>query len=640
MSISPQWTCAGEAGRSLDATARSFAELKAFGLTFDFPDLATGVAQFSIRIGTLVPVAGDRIPDDGQKLTIYRSGTRFFQGTCRVEQDDRVFIIKVNGIEWDLEQEPLTDDQTDVLGTTAERPIYAFPSQSLTTSVNTILTRAIAKGVPVAVGSLATTFTAPEISIKLMNCGQALADLIRMTPDVMAWVDYSPATPTYNTARRKTATVRTIAAGDCNHIRIKRDVTYRVDHLKVAYHERATDGRRILAEQVSGDAGTAQTSTSSTLKLRAGASSNNGSYVGATVTILTGTGAGQSRTITAYNGTTKVASITPNWSPTPTSTSTYQVGGGLGTTGKRQIHVVSGEEVDTTLPNDYFDSVQLKTVTAASDQTATVKALDDTIKGIINQYGTIGGGVATGLTYYSGFSNGPKTAVGRSYPGTVFKKDGVVVSTTGKHVVVAGEVPDWLMVTLGAVKVDMSCTYVATLVGQNGQTTFPDWFLALANGNIDTVGQSGGFASNLTTGTAATLWIWWCAVPISVSCWLINTPYSTLTTVYRPADYSFVFPPSGFAAGMQESNGFDVYTGTISFKSALPGGTRYRGCVVNLSGHRTEYASMLATVRNEHIDVESGETTITLGAPPRFSYRSWFDRARTRASNNIKYVTP
>jgi hypothetical protein len=125
---------------------------------------------------------------------------------------------------------------------------------------------------------------------------------------------------------------------------------------------------------------------------------------------------------------------------------------------------------------------------------------------------------------------------------------------------------------------------------------------------------------------------------VEVKGYLINASASSPTTIYRPQDYTFVTPPSGFASGMQESNGFDVYTGTISFKSSVPGATRYRGCVVNVSGHRSEYASMLAMVRGERLDLDSGTTTLTLGAPPRFSYRSFMDRIRSRASDNVIYL--
>lgn len=74
------------------------------------------------------------------------------------------------------------------------------------------------------------------------------------------------------------------------------------------------------------DSGTAQSgSTSTTLKLQAGASATNDAYVGATVFTKSGTGALQVNQITDYNGTTKVATVGVTWPVTPDATTTYVV---------------------------------------------------------------------------------------------------------------------------------------------------------------------------------------------------------------------------------------------------------------------------------------------------------------------------
>ncbi len=66
-------------------------------------------------------------------------------------------------------------------------------------------------------------------------------------------------------------------------------------------------------------------STINTIKLDAGASATNNLYTGNLVQIVTGTGLGQSRTIIAYNGTTKVATVDRNWVTTPTNTSSFSI---------------------------------------------------------------------------------------------------------------------------------------------------------------------------------------------------------------------------------------------------------------------------------------------------------------------------
>lgn len=63
-------------------------------------------------------------------------------------------------------------------------------------------------------------------------------------------------------------------------------------------------------------------------------SASNNAYVGMTVRIVSGAGAGQSRTISAYNGATGVATVSASWSPLPDSTSTYAIAEDvLGTSG-------------------------------------------------------------------------------------------------------------------------------------------------------------------------------------------------------------------------------------------------------------------------------------------------------------------
>ena len=80
---------------------------------------------------------------------------------------------------------------------------------------------------------------------------------------------------------------------------------------------------------------TALGGTTNSITLAATASSTSGIYVGASIRITGGTGAGQSQIITAYNGSTKVATVGLAWSPVPDNTSIYQFGYGyvFGTSG-------------------------------------------------------------------------------------------------------------------------------------------------------------------------------------------------------------------------------------------------------------------------------------------------------------------
>jgi hypothetical protein len=71
--------------------------------------------------------------------------------------------------------------------------------------------------------------------------------------------------------------------------------------------------------------GTAQAGGASTITLAAGASATTDFYKNRTVNIIGGTGAGQTNGITAYNGTTKVATVKNAWAVQPDATSLYSI---------------------------------------------------------------------------------------------------------------------------------------------------------------------------------------------------------------------------------------------------------------------------------------------------------------------------
>lgn len=73
--------------------------------------------------------------------------------------------------------------------------------------------------------------------------------------------------------------------------------------------------------------GTAQAGASGTITLAAGASATSSLFVGLPIRITGGTGSGQARVITAYNGSTKVATVDWSWTTTPDNTSTYEIVG-------------------------------------------------------------------------------------------------------------------------------------------------------------------------------------------------------------------------------------------------------------------------------------------------------------------------
>lgn len=85
------------------------------------------------------------------------------------------------------------------------------------------------------------------------------------------------------------------------------------------------DGGNIAQNAGAVRSNTAQAGAAGTITLDASASSVTNFYAGGFVQVVSGTGVGQSRLITAYNGSTKVATIAPNWATNPDNTSVFAI---------------------------------------------------------------------------------------------------------------------------------------------------------------------------------------------------------------------------------------------------------------------------------------------------------------------------
>lgn len=73
------------------------------------------------------------------------------------------------------------------------------------------------------------------------------------------------------------------------------------------------------------ETGTAQAGTSNTITLRSAATSVLNSFVGSVISITSGTGSGQSKTIIGYSGTGQIATVDSAWTVNPNNTSVYSI---------------------------------------------------------------------------------------------------------------------------------------------------------------------------------------------------------------------------------------------------------------------------------------------------------------------------
>jgi parallel beta-helix repeat protein len=87
-------------------------------------------------------------------------------------------------------------------------------------------------------------------------------------------------------------------------------------------------------------AGTAQGGVATTIVLAADASATNSAYNNMLVFIVGGRGAGQKRRVTAYNGSTRTATVDSAWTTSPDATSVYEVRNGC----QNAVQIVSATE--------------------------------------------------------------------------------------------------------------------------------------------------------------------------------------------------------------------------------------------------------------------------------------------------------
>jgi hypothetical protein len=556
------WTILGQTGKAMDATERTLAAIGAENPRVVFRSLAADTLSWQVLLDGLAPSA-EIIPEAGQEVELRRSGARFFCGTVTsVRQTGRVVSVEAANAWWWLERVFLESLQTDGTGATGTRATYALPEQDLDDSFAALANAAIALGVPMQLGALAATFAAPPLRLAQMSFAQALAEVARVTPDLVTWFDYSASgLPALRTARRLTAATTTVDAETVEAFDVRPLTELQVSVVSVPYLSRAASGAKKFEMQTAGTA----------------------------------------------------ASGVPG--------------------GRAQILTVSGDEMDTFLPIDLLDSAEVWSYyhpTPSLLLSAYVWERDPSLGQAVG-IPTYGAGViGDSLTYYTNAS--PLQSQTRWFSGFAARKaDGTVLpSLAGWYVLAQDDVDDWVLDVIGGFRATLSGTWIATWRSANGP--WPAWFSQLQTGATTGAGYaevSFGQLSGLEH---------WLARPFEVSCVLAPGIDYADRLKYKPADYGFVNPPAGFAAGLLAAQNYVPYEGQIEIAAEECGAARYLATGINLSNAMTGAASMKAMLSSEELDLDAGLTTLVLGPPERFSYRDLVNRLRGSSNDNIVYL--
>jgi hypothetical protein len=646
------WTIAGETGKAWDATAQTLAFRKASGGTVAFRSL--GIDELTLRIEA-DDLTAYTAPELGQTIVLYRSGTRFFTGIVTDIQTsgNQSLTIRVSGPWWWLERINYTSTQTDGTGGTGTRITGVFgtaPSgTNLKTAIETAINTAVTLGAPIANiaggSTVATYFDIPRVTLNQSTCAEVLTELIRLVPDTMAYFDYSTATPTFHVTRRGVATTRTLTLGSdpVESFDINPIFEMKVDQVVLPYVERDALGRTKFSTQSSGTpaTGRVQVITMSGPELDTFLPNDlfDTAFIRSASTfeefvLLSDRQFDKARELGVGNalaiGTASVSfklwsSVSAIGSSTSGITTTIEAPSITDRNGEPVSFAGKVFTIADNIPDWAVEEYGLIPVTASGRWAYNWRSERTNY--------TAGGTYIDTDTYpapswffalnmneiASGFSGSRTAADTRIIYADKYTASGYL-SATAYH---------WK----GAARSGSNAT---TIVLATDASSIDDFYV----GATVTWRKTGGalFTDTITNYVGSTR-----AATLSQT-WISTQRPSSGDTyelqghpLYRAADYSFIAPPANLASNLLGAQNFTPYEGQITLVEETAGGTRYRGCKVNLTGSLSALSSMGALVAGETIDLKTGSTTIDLGTPPRLDYRTLVDRIRKTPQDNIVF---
>lgn len=580
------WTIKGEAGKALDETVRTLTSLNVDAASLTFASLDSDRFEWTAATEDAAGT-GTIIPDAGQVIEVFYNGTRRFRGHVTIPRvrTGRVEVA-VEGPWWWWQRVPLTSEQTDDESNTKERPSYIFPTQSLKTSLEALIDRSIANGVPIIRGTVSTMFDFPRITLSEMSCGQALADIMSICPDAVAYYDYSGASgtnPTLNIIRRGDMTAETLMLGTdaIETIDLAPRLDLEVSSVKVSSASRnTTNGSNQFVEQSSGTPAPGKNQ----------------------IIVVSGPEVNDYLPKDFFN--------------------TFDCQTGSIPSGGQLLKDVSPTESPTYVahsPTDFIDF--LKENSARLQQ---IKARYTT-RGIYISAG--------GRHVHAAFSNGNSGShmlLGK--PEIKAKK-----STTGHYIVISPDfIPDWALWQNEWSMIDATVEYYGYMYEQfytSSVPSTPSWYTYASD--IADRAMQGWVAP---TGSFGYDYRFSCYFKESLSVRLVNQNLPTLQTIYRKWDYSYLNPPAGLADNMLAAQNWVPYEGQIVTVADEVDGAQVLQKKWNVGGGYTPHSTMAALAKRVFYNIPRGRLAVTLGAPPRTDFGTMVNRFRRNPKDNIVYL--
>lgn len=581
----------GEAGKTLNASDHLLgADLLGVNASLRFENLGPDVLQWTCRTES-IDAAETTIPDVGQRVELWdSSGTfRYFRGwvTQARATNYGVQVVAEGPWMW-LQKIDITTDQAGLVNT-QERPTIIFNAATVTSNVTALLNRAITLGAPIAIGTIASTFTIPKLQLSMMTCADVLAELMRWVPDCVGWWDYNGSgTPTFNLSRRSGMSATTFTVGTSPLVDF--DLTGRDDlkpaRVEIKYIARTTAG---LPEYLTQSDGTAATGRVQVIGMSGKEldtflpPDDYQNYTAVTAAL---------NTSLAINNAVKA--IIPQ-----VVESRAKFGGYPRVGNDNDANLSNGE----TLHYGNFIGRQME------QNSSYFAQVQPTLQ----------------------FTN-PET--------------GAAVSTSGKYLVIGQAQPDWAKdAYANAQKVRITGRlYRAQNKTRNHYLnnvvetyTEPDWSSAFAWTVREDTGYYYWGASKPTSSTVTEgFTVYFNYLDFELEAILTTSNYATPYTIYKPQDYDYLAPPSGLAANLRSAQNFTPYEGNLRlvYSGSTPL-TNYLQYKVNLSGSQAALATAGGLLKAATFDLANAALDLEVGAPARFNFSTLGGKVRQTPQTNI-----
>lgn len=577
------WEILGENGKNLSGQAHTLGSLNISAASLKVYSLAEDGLNWRAEMENATG-DGTTIPSIGQVVELWRGGTRYFRGHVTVPRVTlKEVYVSVAGPWWWMNNITLSQIQNDGEGTPGERASYVFPTQNLRITFETLIDRLIENGVPVTRGVVDEMFDFPRITLTERSGAQALADLMAIVPDAVAWIDYTvEGLPSLNITRRGNMEELNLTVGE--------DLIEDLD----LYPRLSQEVSSVTVQ------GTARNPTTGKTQWTTQAS---GVITPGKNQIITVSGPEPA----AFLPKDKYDQVDIKSLAIPTNGVAL---GSITTSTAHSSYVISGDLRDFVLANDPVIATMVREFGYT----------------FYNWLWLTNGGRFLSSLYTTGSTSGANS-VFLDRPNLVCKTD-----PSGFYLVISPtKIPEWATLENGYIVKEATLTSYLRWTDQN--STAPSWWDEGSRRAFYTaVGYPVGTSSS--AGNYQRVLAFESSIPVQI----ISTDFPTLTTVYRQWDYDYAFPPAGLADGLLAAQNWLPWEGQIQMVEEDFTGTSELAKRTNVANSLTECASMGALTNGVVYDLITQRKTLTLGPPARSDFGTLAARFRGHPKDNITYL--